>query len=107
LFSSHVLAEVERVCDRVGILQRGRLVHLQHIAELREGRYVRGRFANTPAQGPDGSPAVALSNGEIEFHYRGPLPALLEWLAGQQVSDLRIEPPGLAPIYHRFHGASS
>src|SRR3954469_20731918 len=34
LFSSHVLAEVEQVCDRVGILQRGRLAHLQSIAEL-------------------------------------------------------------------------
>src|SRR5207247_10803150 len=41
LFSSHVLSEVERVCDRVGILQRGRLVHVQNMAELREGRRVR------------------------------------------------------------------
>ena len=31
--SSHVLSEVERVCDRVGILQRGRLVHLQGMDE--------------------------------------------------------------------------
>src|SRR5207248_8831312 len=50
LFSSHVLAEVERVCDRVGILQRGRLVHLQSIAELnQEERLVRVRFRRPPA----------------------------------------------------------
>src|SRR5207248_2867221 len=36
LFSSHVLAEVERVCDRVGILQHGRLAHLQKMSELRQ-----------------------------------------------------------------------
>ncbi len=41
LFSSHVLGEVEQVCDRVGILRAGRLVHLQDMAELREGRLVR------------------------------------------------------------------
>jgi ABC-2 type transport system ATP-binding protein len=35
LFSSHVLAEVEQVCGRVGILRQGKLVHLQSIAELR------------------------------------------------------------------------
>ena len=44
LFSSHVLSEVERVCDRVAILRGGRLVHLQNMAELREGRLVQARF---------------------------------------------------------------
>src|SRR3954463_5611933 len=44
LFSSHVLAEVEQVCDRVGILQRGKLVHLQEMADLREGRHVSARL---------------------------------------------------------------
>ena len=43
LFSSHVLAEVESVCDRVGILQRGRLVHLQPMRELAGGRRIRVR----------------------------------------------------------------
>jgi ABC-2 type transport system ATP-binding protein len=106
LFSSHVLSEVERVCDRVGILQRGKLVHLQTMSELREGRYVRGRFGRQPASGPDGTPLTMLAGGEGELNYRGPLSTLLEWLARQQVHDLRIEPPGLAPIYHRYHGAS-
>ena len=35
LFSSHVLQEVEAVCDRVAILRRGRLVHMQDMADLR------------------------------------------------------------------------
>src|SRR5262249_39726513 len=48
LFSSHVLSEVEQVCDRVGILQRGRLVCLQNMRELREGRLIRVRFTREP-----------------------------------------------------------
>src|SRR5436309_14839620 len=35
LFSSHVLAEAEQVCDRVGILRRGQLVHPQAVSALR------------------------------------------------------------------------
>ncbi len=35
LLSSHVLPEVERVCDRVGILREGRLVAIERIADLR------------------------------------------------------------------------
>ena len=44
LFSSHVLSEVEQICDRVAILQRGRLVHLQPMDELRKARLVQIRL---------------------------------------------------------------
>src|SRR5436305_4966461 len=37
-FSSHVLSEVERVCDRVAIVRRGRLVALEDVARLLERR---------------------------------------------------------------------
>src|SRR5437660_6995375 len=45
LFSSHVLSEVERLCDRVGILRRGRLLHAQDIKELRQADLVRLTFS--------------------------------------------------------------
>jgi ABC-2 type transport system ATP-binding protein len=102
LFSSHVLAEVEQVCDRVAILRRGKLVHQQPMAELREGRFVRARFAFPPATGPDGA-AIASKDGVIELEYRGPLPALLGWLNQHAPQDLRIEPLGLGPLYARIH----
>src|SRR5436309_7245497 len=57
LFSSHVLGEVERVCDRVAILQRGRLVHEQIMSQLQEGRLVVARFAG-PAQEPPPPPGL-------------------------------------------------
>ena len=34
VFSSHVLSEVEEVCDRAAILRQGRVVHLQTLSEL-------------------------------------------------------------------------
>ena len=106
LFSSHVLAEVEQVCDRVGILRRGRLAHLQRMDELRESRRVRARFAERPALGPDGQPLpeAAWHDGELRLDYGGPLPELLGWLSRHSPADVRIEPAGLAPVYHRYHG---
>src|SRR4029077_8704059 len=53
LFSSHVLSEVEQVCDRVGILQNGRLVHLQALAELRKARRIRVRLGRAPERVPE------------------------------------------------------
>jgi ABC-2 type transport system ATP-binding protein len=102
LFSSHVLAEVEQVCDRVAILRRGELVHLQQMAELREGRHVRARFPTPPPAGPDGTP-LKVTDGTVELEYRGPLPELLKWLNDHAPSDVRIEPLGLGPLYARIH----
>jgi ABC-2 type transport system ATP-binding protein len=102
LFSSHVLAEAEQVCDRVAILRRGQLVHEQPLATLREGRFVRAKFVTPPTTGPDGAPVVS-ANGSIELEYRGPLPALLAWLNAHAPTDVRIEPLGLGPLYARIH----
>ena len=108
LFSSHVLHEVEAVCDRVAILRRGELVHLQNMADLREGRVVSARFTGPPpASGPDGvelDPNTITAEGRLQMTFRGPLPLLLDWLAKQPLADLVIEPQGLAPIYRKFHG---
>ena len=107
LFSSHVLQEVEAVCDRVGILRRGKLVHLQELAELRDGRSVTAKLSGpAPVTGPDDKPLSpdAVAGGELNLIYRGPLPALLAWLAKQPLSDLKVEPQGLGPIYRKVHG---
>jgi len=103
LFSSHVLSEAERVCDRVAILRKGKLVHLQEMSGLQEARFVRARFATPPATGPEGA-AIPSSDGVVEIEYRGPLPALLAWLNTNSPTDVRIEPLGLGPLYARIHG---
>jgi ABC-2 type transport system ATP-binding protein len=41
LLSSHLLAEVEEICDRVGVISRGRLLEESTVAELRGGRRLR------------------------------------------------------------------
>lgn len=106
LFSSHVLQEVEAVCDRVAILRRGKLVHLQDMAELREGRHVTARLVDgAPGVGPDDQPLPpeATADGRLDLEYRGPVPELLRWLAQLRTEDVRVEPLGLGRIYRRFH----
>ena len=109
LFSSHVLAEVEHICDRVGILHKGRLVHLQHLEELREVKRIRATFAGPVNSLPDVAGVRALSNAgqELTFEFTGRLPDLLGWLAGQAVIELKIEPLGLAAIYQKYHGSGA
>lgn len=104
LFSSHVLQEVEAICDRVAILRRGELVHLQDMSELREGRTVTARLTGSLTTGPqDMSLTDAIVDDRLNLTFRGPLPELLAWLAKQPIEDLKIEPQGLGPIYRQVH----
>jgi len=107
LFSSHVMSEVEQVCDRVGILQKGRLVHLQTMSELRDGRLIRARFKDAPEPLPPlgGLTVRERRDNLLVLEYTESLSELLVWLGRQPLLDLRIEPLGLTAVYHRFHGA--
>jgi ABC-2 type transport system ATP-binding protein len=106
LFSSHVLSEVEQVCDRVAILRQGKLAHVQNMSELRESRLIHVKFAAPPGPAPD-LPKLKVrvwQEDRATFELVGELSLLLSWLAGQRVRDLQIEPLGLAPVYQHYHG---
>jgi ABC-2 type transport system ATP-binding protein len=108
LFSSHVLTEVEQVCDRVAILQQGRLVHWQNMRELRQIRHIRVRLRQ-PVETfaiADHVKAMKVQGNDLDFEYSGPLPDLLGRLASLPVEDLKIEPLGLAGIYQTYHRVS-
>jgi ABC-2 type transport system ATP-binding protein len=107
LFSSHVLNEVEQVCDRVGILQKGKLVHMQEMAELRDSCSVRVRFSRPMVALPDWKGLRLVEKGPdfVKLECSGPLQPLLDWMARQSVAELRVEPLGLSGIYHKYHGS--
>jgi ABC-2 type transport system ATP-binding protein len=108
LFSSHVLTEVERVCDRVLLLRQGRLVHVQDMHHLQRGRLVHARFEG-PAAAPPPLPGLHVRSRAanlLVLEFTGDLPELLAWLSGQPLAELRVEPLGLKAIYHRYHGAN-
>jgi ABC-2 type transport system ATP-binding protein len=106
LFSSHVLSEVERVCDRVAVLRNGRLVQLVAMSQLLHGRLVQARFAGpAPAPPPLAGLVVHSREGDrLTVEHTGALTDLLGWLAGQSPTELRVEPLGLNAIYSRHHG---
>jgi ABC-2 type transport system ATP-binding protein len=111
LFSSHVLSEVEQVCDRVVILRAGRPVHTQLMSQLREQHRIVAKLTGPlPPIPPSLSgqlAVIASNNGEAILETPGELAPLLHWLATLPLADMRIEPLGLRTIYHRFHSASS
>jgi len=105
LFSSHVLQEAEYVCDRVGILAEGKLMHLQCMAELRTTRRATVTFRRLPSEPLP--PCIAAERNDLTWrlHIRGELQPTLAWLSAADVAELRLEPEGLSAIYHHFHAS--
>ena len=107
LFSSHVLSEVEEVCDRVVILRSGQLVHTQLMSQLRQQHRITATLSGPlPAIPETLSGQLALisaNNGEAVFETPGELAPLLKWLATLPLADVRIEPIGLRAVYQRYH----
>lgn len=108
LFSSHVLTEVEAVCDRVAMVRDGRLLLVGPVARLREeaGRSVEVRFAEPVS--PDVYGDVALVGLRVEgarhrFTLHGDPAPLLRALAAQPVLDVAIERPRLEDIFRDLY----
>ena len=108
-FSSHVLSEVERVCDRVAIVRRGRLVALEDVAALlaHRKRNVEMRRRRRRRRRSTASPAVS----DVEVHGRravtcqleGDVGPFLAAIAGSRIADLTIEPAHLEEAFLEFY----
>lgn len=108
LLSSHVLREVEAVCDRVAILSQGRLAALERLADLRQCRRVRVKFARPCTQKVPLEDAIVEQDGlQCSWLLRGSLRPLLSWLAEQEVEDIRVEAAGLELLYRQIQGATT
>lgn len=107
MFSSHVLSEVEEVCDRVVILRRGKLVHTQVMTELRRRHRIKASLAGPLPSTPEhfqGQLSIrAGNNGDVTIETPGELSPLLGWLATLPLTEVLIEPVGLRAVYDQFH----
>jgi len=107
IFSGHVLSEVEAVSDRVAILRRGRLMHIEDMHARRSLRMLLIKFAG---KGPAEFPAELeltvreRSDQTLLLEHRGQIGPLLHWLDTMPILDLAIGTEDLHSLYDRFHG---
>jgi ABC-2 type transport system ATP-binding protein len=106
-FSSHVLSEVERVCDRVAIIRNGRLAVVEEIAALRarRSRNVTVQFDGAPPRLHDvaGVSAVEARGSRLTCRVSGDIGPFLAALGQGRVVDLTIEVPRLEEAFLGFY----
>jgi ABC-2 type transport system ATP-binding protein len=106
-FSSHVLSEVERVCDRVAIIRAGRLVALEDVGALLARRHrhveIRVRGEAPRLDGVAGVSKVVARDGLLTCELEGDVGPFLAALQGSDVADLTIEPAHLEEAFLEFY----
>jgi ABC-2 type transport system ATP-binding protein len=107
--SSHELDEVQRVCDRVGIIREGRVVAMERVSELLEKtpRRVSVRFAEPPEvdwlRGLAGVGEVEVSDGRVRLKVAGEIDPVLKAITRHTVLDLEIARPTLEEVFLTYY----
>jgi ABC-2 type transport system ATP-binding protein len=109
LLSSHILAEVEALCDRVSIIRLGRTVESGSLAELRHlTRTTISAEISAPATALAGQPGVhdlAVQDGRVSFDVDTPhLAGALRTLSGLGLRAMTSHPPTLEQLFLRHYG---
>jgi ABC-2 type transport system ATP-binding protein len=104
-FSSHVLSEVQAVCERVAVIRDGRIVVVDDVAALRARQLRRVTVIGGGAIEVAGISQREADGDETRFLFGGDVPALLAALAAAAPRDVRIEEPSLEEIFLELYRA--
>jgi len=106
-FSSHILGEVQRMCNRVAIIKEGSIINIQDIKSLQNDNYKKIRVA---ADGLDekvfsfpGISNLHRENSAVSFFYKGDINQVTRVISGMQLKDVVIEEPTLEEIFIHYY----
>ena len=111
LLSSHVLAEVEETCDRIGLVRGGRLVTTGTLEDLKRDarRRVTVWFTSAPGAPPEiaSTTVISATGDKWVLDVRGPVGPVVTALGGLPVRDVAIDSFKLEDYIAQFYGGEA
>lgn len=108
LFSSHILGEVQKMCDRVAIIKEGKIVKVEKISSLIENN--TKRFKLETATKPDekffkmaGVNDLTINENFVNFLYHGHIDPIIKKIAGLDLKNMWVEEPDLEEIFLHYY----
>ena len=105
-FSSHILAEVQRLCNRAAIIRKGEISAVEDIQSLLEKQMKKARFVFKEKQELkfiSGVQNPTWTNNKLTFDYIGPVKELIKWMNQLDLQDAVIEEPDLETIFMNYY----
>jgi ABC-2 type transport system ATP-binding protein len=109
LLSSHILGDVDRTCERVGIIKEGKLVAVEKVHELESKKVhrVSAIFADSVVASEFDLPGVTVSRhheNTVELKVKGEIDSVIQVLAKHKLIDLDFEHASLEEVFLEFYG---
>jgi len=107
LFSSHILSEVQQLCDRVAIIKDGNIVSIQDVKALQHDNYkkftIRGKNLNNSKFNIDGVSNLEERDDKVKFFFKGNVNEIVAIISKLELSDVLIEEPTLEEIFMHYY----
>jgi ABC-2 type transport system ATP-binding protein len=106
-FSSHILAEVQRLCNRVAIIREGQIVEIKDIKTLQKENYKKISIVadglNQDRFDVAGVSNLSSSDHTLSFFYRGDINVITRLISEKTINDVSIEEPTLEEIFMHYY----
>lgn len=108
LFSSHILGEVQRLCNRVAIIKEGKIIQLEKISALQKNNYKKIKIQTTANLDQNYFNIGGVSNLEVKqniisFLFRGNINSIMKKISEIEIANVWIEEPDLEEIFLHFY----
>ncbi|MEH7084093.1 ABC transporter ATP-binding protein [Neobacillus drentensis] len=108
LFSSHILSEVQRLCNRVAIIKEGKIVTVEKISTLQENNYKKFKVETKVPLDPNYFNISGANNLEVKdnitsFLFKGNINAIMKKIPDIELVNLWIEEPDLEEIFLHYY----
>jgi ABC-2 type transport system ATP-binding protein len=108
LFSSHILSEVQRLCNRVAIIKEGKIVTVEKISTLKENTYKRFKIETKSRIDKnyfnmDGVNDLDVTDKEVSFLFSGNINVVMKKIAEIDIANLWIDEPDLEEIFMHYY----
>ncbi|WP_235299636.1 ABC transporter ATP-binding protein [Portibacter marinus] len=106
-FSSHVLSEIQRICQRAAIIRNGKIVEIENIDTLlkKQMKLVKVIFRVVPDhfELPEGAQKQSIVNNKLSFEYLGSMNELVQWLSQYNIYDVTMTEPDLESLFMNYY----
>ncbi|MEP7204996.1 MAG: ABC transporter ATP-binding protein [Candidatus Saccharibacteria bacterium] len=109
LFSSHILSEVQKLCDRVAIIKDGTIIRVETLSDLAETTHKRfsletSATIDTQAFAElDGISDLTINGRQVSFLYRGRVNDVTKIIAGLDLTNMLVVEPDLEEIFLHYY----